>query len=1008
MRRYLLLLVLAMACTSALWAQKVVTGTVTDANTKEALIGASVIVKGTNLGTATDIDGKYRLENVKEGAVLQISYVGMETVEETVGNRDVVDVALGSNSLNLNEVVVTAMGIERKAKSLTYATQKVKGSELVRAKETNMINSLQGKAAGVVITPNTTGAGGSSKVVIRGNKSAQGNNQALIVIDGIPMTNNTTSQVESVYGGRDSGDALSNLNPEDIASINVLKGASAAALYGSQAANGVVLVTTKKGSSGRVRVDFSSNITIESALDKPEIQTTYGAPVLSNGSLDENSWGEKITNGVNASDDFFRTGATYINSVSISGGTDKIQSYVSYANTTAEGIMPTNDFKRHNILLKQTYKLLNDRLTISGSANFISQKGKNRPRGGHYLNALTGLYTFPANGDWNYYKNTFETYNEVRQINEQNWYRNVNQDFSQNPYWILNRVPSLESRNRTMVTGSARFDITDYLFVQGRLSYDRTNDFWSRTKYATTSTVLANPDGEYEEDDYMMRTFYGDFMVNFNKTFGDYSISAALGTSFNDYKCEHTGLKQGGDRYLPNYWAIENSTKNGSSKSMDQKRLNAVFATAQFGWKDMLFLDVTGRNDWSSTLAFTPNGSYFYPSVGLTGVISDMVTLPEMFNQLKARATYSVVGNEMPVYITNPMNNFSNGSVSFNTKMPFTDMKPEKMHSMEFGFDASMFNDRLNLDFTWYKTNNKNQYFAMSVPSATGYDSYYFNAGDIQNSGIEFSASWTQQFTKDFSWKTQVNLSYNNNKIKKLDNREGISEADRLDKVDIGSMFGVRSWLVEGGKYGDIYGQNFIRDEKTGLICVDANGRIMYTDEMQKLGNINSDVRLGWGNTFNYKNFSLYFLIDGSIGGNFFDFTQASLDRNGSSQSSADARNAGGVKVWNTATNSEGVMDAKDFFTTIGSINGGGGDYYAYSQTNFRLRELSVGYTFRDLLGNGHDLSISAIARNLFFLYKDCPSDPDTSMSTSNGYGGMGYFRIPATRSFGFNLKLSF
>ena len=553
MRRYLLLLVLAMACTSALWAQKVVTGTITDASTKEALIGASVIVKGTSLGTATDIDGKYRLENVKDGAVLQISYIGMETVEEAVGNRTVVDVELGSNSLNLNEVVVTAMGIERKAKSLTYATQKVKGAELVRAKETNMINSLQGKAAGVVITPNSSGAGGSSKIVIRGNKSAQGNNQALIVIDGVPMSNNTMSQVESVYGGRDGGDALSNLNPDDIASINVLKGASAAALYGSQAANGVVLVTTKKGSSGRVRVDFTSNITIETALDKPEIQSRYGAPVLANGSLDTNSWGDKISNGVDASSDFFRTGATYINSVAVSGGTDKIQSYMSYANTTAEGIMPTNDFKRHNMMFKQVYKLLDDRLTLSGSANYITQKGTNRPRGGQYQNPLTGLYTFPANGDWDHYKNNYEIYNEVKQYGEQEWYRDVNNDFSQNPYWILNRVRSQESRNRILVSASARYDFTDYLFLQGRLSYDRINDRWARTVHATTSQVLANPNGEYQEENYMMRTFYGDIMLNFNKTFGDYSVSAAAGASFNDYKQENENLNQGGDRYLPNF-----------------------------------------------------------------------------------------------------------------------------------------------------------------------------------------------------------------------------------------------------------------------------------------------------------------------------------------------------------------------------------------------------------------------------------------------------------------------
>ena len=312
----------------------------------------------------------------------------------------------------------------------------------------------------------------------------------------------------------------------------------------------------------------------------------------------------------------------------MSGGTDKIQSYMSYANTTAEGIMPTNDFKRHNMMFKQVYKLLDDRLTLSGSANYITQKGTNRPRGGQYQNPLTGLYTFPANGDWDHYKNNYEIYNEVKQYGEQEWYRDVNNDFSQNPYWILNRVRSQESRNRILVSASARYDFTDYLFLQGRLSYDRINDRWARTVHATTSQVLANPNGEYQEENYMMRTFYGDIMLNFNKTFGDYSVSAAAGASFNDYKQENENLNQGGDRYLPNFWDIANSTKNGSSKGMSRKRLNAVFATAQLGWKDMLFLDVTGRNDWSSTLAFTPNGSYFYPSVGLTAVISDMVKLP--------------------------------------------------------------------------------------------------------------------------------------------------------------------------------------------------------------------------------------------------------------------------------------------------------------------------------------------------------------------------------------------
>lgn len=975
-------------------------------STGEPIIGASVIVKGTTNGTITDFDGNFTLDGVKKGDVIVISFVGYESQEVTFQGQPIT-VTLKDDTQLLEEIVVTAMGIERKAKSLTYATQKVNGDELTRAKETNLVNSLQGKTAGVVITPNTSGAGGSSKIVIRGNKSAQGNNQPLIVIDGMPMSNPTTSQLESVYGGRDGGDALSNLNPDDIASMNVLKGASAAALYGSMAANGVIVITTKKGSMGNVRADFSSNVTVETPLDVPAIQTRYGAAVTG-GSYDTQSWGDKVSNGVNAAKDFFRTGATFINSLAVSGGTEKVQSYASYANTSSLGMMPTNTFGRHNMMVKQTYKMLDDKLTITASINYINQKGHNRPRGGQYNNPLIGAYTFPANANWNQYKNEYEKYDDVKQYNVQQWYCDLNNDFTQNPYWILNRVASDEARNRTMVSGTVNYKILPELSLQGRLSYDRTSDEWERKTYASTSQVLANPLGQYERDMTNFRQFYGDLLMTYNKEFGDYSVNASLGTSFSDYKSLSYSINTGGDRYLPNFFVPTNSTKNGTSMGISRKRLNAVFATAQFGWKDMLFLDVTGRNDWSSTLAFTPNGSYFYPSVGLTAVVSDMVKLPELINVLKARATYSVVGNEMPAFITNNLNGFSNGSITFKTTMPFTDMKPEKLHSMEFGIDASMFDNRLDFDVTVYRTNNKNQYFSMSVPSATGYSSYYFNAGNIQNTGVEFTASWNQKFSNKFSWKTSFNMSYNDNLIKELDNREGVADADRLKYVWQGGMYGNEMRLVEGGEYGDVYAQNFIRDAKTGLICVDGNGKIQYAADKEKVGNVNSKWNLGWGNTFYYKDFNFYFLIDGRVGGNFFDYTQASLDSHGVSENSAVSRDNGGVEVWNTATNSVQKMDAKTFYNSIGSINGGGGDYYAYSQTNFRLREVSLGYTWRGLFGNGRDLSLSAVARNLFFLYKDCPTDPDVSMSTSNGYGGSSYFSMPSSRSFGVNLKLQF
>ncbi len=1003
MRKCLNVFLLIFIFTSTLLAQKKVTGVVTEAGTKEPLIGATILVKGTSNGVVTDIDGKYSI-TAKAGDVLQFAYVGMQTQEETVGNRSTVDVTMSSSSFKINEVVVTAMGIERKAKSLTYATQQVGGNELTRAKETNLINSLQGKTSGLVITPNSTGAGGSSKLVIRGNKSAQGNNQPLIVIDGIPMSNPTTTQMEGEYGGRDGGDALSNLNPDDIASINVLKGASAAALYGSMAANGVVMITTKKGAMGSMRVDVSSNTTIENQMDAPKLQSQYGAVVSASGALSQDSWGEKISGeakGANRVDDFFRTGVTSINSVALSGGTEKMQSYASYANTSSTGIMPTNYFRRHNMMTKQTFKLFNDKVTVNTTLNYIIQKGKNRHEPGQYRNALTGLYTFPANGDFKYYKDNYEAYDDVKGYAVQQWYREVNQDFSANPYWVIYRNPHTEKRDRMIASASVRYDLTSFLNLQGRLNYDKISDQYDRKIYASTSTTLHNVYGEYRQERNDNRQFYGDFMANFNKTFDPISVTASVGTSFTDTKA--TGLSAGtsGDVYIPNYFVLANGSKNGTSNSVSRKRLNSVFGTAQIGYKDMLFLDITGRNDWSSTLSFTPNVSYFYPSVGLTALINEMTKLPEMINLLKLRGSYSVVGNDMPAFITNPTHSFSNGSVSFNTSIPFTDMKPEKLHSMEFGFDLGMFDSRFDMDFTYYKTNNKNQYFSMSVPSATGYSNYYFNAGDIQNSGFESTMSWTQPFTNDLTWKTSFNISYNSNKIKKLDDRKGISESDRLSYVQIGSMAGYDMRLVEGGSYGDIYSKTLKRDAN-GVIQVNDQGVPQFTSDKIKVGNVNSKWNMGWSNTFTYKDVQLYFLIDGRVGGDYIDATKSVLDIYGVSQETADARNNGGFDLGNGTK-----VDAAKFYQAVGQ-KGQGGDFYVYSATNFRLRELSLGYTFRNMFGAGKNLGISLIGRNLFFLYKDSPTDPEVAMSTSNGYAGSNYFALPSTRSFGLNLKATF
>lgn len=998
MRKSLLLFVLFCigTCTTVLWAQKKVSGVVMDKDANMPLIGCNVVEKGTTNGTVTDLDGNYTLE-VGDNATLQFSYLGMSTLEEPLNGRTVINVDMVSDSQKIDEVVVTAMGIQRKAKSLTYATQQVSNQELTRAKDANMINSLQGKAAGLVITPNATGAGGSSKIILRGNKSAFGNNQPLIVVDGIPMNNPKTTQLEGEYEGRDGGDALGNLNPDDIASMNVLKGASAAALYGSMAANGVIMITTKRGRDGAARVDFSSNITIETPLAAPKLQGRYGA--IKNGDqLSAKSWGERINdNDSEAKDrlnDFFRTGSTYINSITINGGTERVQSFMSYANTTALGMLPTNDFQRHNMTARETFKLFKDRLTLDASLSYITQKATNRPHGGTYINPLTGAYTFPVNGNWQDYKENFEVYDGARNLNAQNWYTSLD-DFTANPYWVLNRIKSKEKRDRIMASITGKLKVTDWLNIQGRLSVDNTFDRFERKWHATTYEAWApKGNGRYRQERFDAKQFYGDLMANFNKTWNEkWELNASVGTSFMQTQVQNMILDS--DKLglvLPNVFLPENIGGNGNQKTTNpKKRLNSVFGTVQFGYNGMIYLDVTGRNDWASSLAYTNNFSYFYPSVGLTLLLNEMIPMSEKINLLKVRGSYSVVGNDVEAYITHPMDHYNLGQLEPNTKQPFTEMKPEKMHSMEFGLDLAMFDSRLNFDITYYKTNNKNQYFSIDAPLASGYESYYINAGNIQNTGFESSISYRWDFNSDWSWKPEFNISYNDNKIKEL--------SDKLkDDVQLGSGAGVRFMLKEGGSFGDIYGKSLKREN--GMIVT--NGGAPVLGEEEYLGNVNSDWHMGFGNTITYKDFNLYFLIDGSFGGNVVSMTQSYLDSFGVTEVTADARDNGGVDLGDGT-----MMDAQKFYEATAGKDKAVGEY-VYSATNIRLRELSLGYTFRNLLGASKNLNLSFVARNLFFFYKDSPFDPALSVSTANGWQGFDSFGMPASRSYGINLKVTF
>jgi TonB-linked SusC/RagA family outer membrane protein len=988
-----------------------VSGLVKDKEMGEPLVGVSVSVKGTKNATMTDLNGNYTIQtNAKD--VLEFKYVGMKNAEETVGNRKIINVSLSPNAESLGEVVVTAMGIKRQSETLTYSAQTVGGKDVNDIKSINMINSLQGKSAGLQITPNSTGAGGSSKILFRGNKSISGSNQPLIVIDGVPtMTNTANSQVSSDWGGeRDAGDVMSTINPDDIASITLLKGAAASALYGAVAANGAIMITTKQGMAGKVNVNVSSNTTMEMPMILPKFQDTYGA-----GADGTFSWGNKLASASkNYAKEFFRTGFTTNNSVSLAGGSENFKAYFSYGNVFSHGMTPENTYRSHNLNSKVDFKVL-DHVYVDFSAKYSNQYSKNQAAAGYLFNPLTGAYLAPRGIDWNYYKDNYEVYDPARGCNVQNWTNTELQQYG-NPYWMLHRQTPISNRNRYEFGGSIKWDITPDVNIQGRMRYERGEEQYTHNLYAS-SVGNYYPMGRMKNNRYFSDQLYGDVLVNYNHTWGDWALTATAGSSFTKTKTAHVDLVGEGNKfkspgdgtniYYPNIFTpnnyYENMSKLGKGDAMEtEKRLNAVFATAQVGFKEAVFLDLSARNDWSSALAFTESCSFFYPSVGASVLLNKLVPMGEQVNLFKFRGSYSIVGNDVPIYMSNQRYTLEkSGSISAPDKAPFRTLKPEKTHSLEFGFDGTFFNNRLDFSFTYYKTNTKNQFFSVSAPYESGLRNRYVNAGNVQNQGFEASIGWHQQFNPDFSWSTNFNISYNENKIKEL--VKGLENG-----LTLIAWQGAKVVLKEGGSYGDLYVRQIKRDE-AGKPVKNADGKPVLMgdniDEMKYAGNMNAKVNFGWINTFHYKDFTLSFLIDGKFGGRVLSATEATLDGWGVSERTGNARNAGKVVV-------DGVeFDPQLWYTETGSSNFNNSyanEFYVYKGTNVRMREMSLGYTFRNLFGNGKNLTAALIARNLFFFYKDAPCDPDVSMGTGNGVQGVDIFNLPSSRSLGLNLKLNF
>ena len=975
------------------------------------LLGATVIVKNTTRGTTTDMDGKFRLEGLQPGDVLQVTYVGYDPYEVTYTGQTTLDILMTTTANQLNAVVVTAMGIERQSKTLSYAAETVGGDDVADIKSVNMINALQGKAAGLQITPNSTGAGGSSKILFRGNKSINGSNQPLVVVDGVPLMMNITSdQVDSNWGAqRDGGDAMSTINPDDIASISLLKGASAAALYGAVAANGAIMITTKSAMAGRLAVNVSSNTTIDTPLSLPEFQNTYGA----NGQY---SWGDKLASKApDYAEKFFRTGWTTNNSISINGGAEDLRAYFSSGNVTSGGITPENDYSQHTLNAKVGFDLFNDHIKVDFNAKYVNQHISNQPAGGFVFNPLVGTYTFPRGGDWNGYKSNFETYNGELNANVQNWVTTTDETNS-NPYWLLNRERPVVERNRYEFGGSIKYQIIDGLSLTGRMRYERADEHYVRNHYAS-SYGNKYTYGKMDDNRYFSEQLYADLLAQYNHTWDDFSLNATLGTSMMQTRSNNVSLLYeqskfvapgNGGAYYPNIFNPSNFYKNGTTMGLERKRLNSVFGAVTFGFKEALFLDVTARNDWSSALAYTDGYSFFYPSVGASLLLNRFVDMGRNIDLFKFRGSYSIVGNDVPVYKTNPRYTYGDqGAINPPKSVPFRTLKPEKTHSFEVGFDGEFFQHRLHVNATYYKTNTKNQYFEVTLPWESGYKSQFVNAGNVQNQGFELTAGWFQDFGNEFTWSTDLNLSYNDNKIIEL--FDGIQ-----DGVTVSNLGGAKVILYEGGQYGDLYVRTLKRDESGKLVTetpegadyqIPVNGGEQNSD-LKYMGNMNSKWNMGWNNTFRYKDLTLSMLIDFRIGGKVVSMTEATLDGYGVSERTGRARDRGYVMR-------EGIKfsNVKAYYDVVGATSFNSVynvEDYVYDATNVRMREISLGYTFRNLFGQSKNLTLAFIARNLFFFYKDAPMDPDVSMGTGNGLQGFDVFNLPTTRSFGLNVKLNF
>ena len=982
-----------------------VTGRVVDP-AGEPLIGATIMVEGTKDGTVTDLDGNFTI-NTTSKAKLVISYVGYTAQTILVGDKTTIDVTLKEVANTMNEVVVTALGIKRAEKALSYNVQSVGSNELTRNKDANFVNSLNGKVAGVNISKSASGVGGATRVIMRGAKSIEGDNNVLYVIDGIPIFNFSGGRDSGIMGeGRVSSEGIADLNPEDIESISVLAGPSAAALYGSNAANGAILITTKKGKEGRVDISFSSSADFSSPLLMPEFQNTYGNKL---GSYE--SWGEKLVtpSSYDPKKDFFRTGTNFINALTLNMGNEFNQTFASVATTNSRGIVPNNTYDRYNFTIRNTTRMFKNKVQLDLGASYIKQKDNNMVSQGEYWNPIVAAYLFPRGESFEGIK-TFERYDNVRNFPTQYWPISDSRFANQNPYWTAYRNLAPDDKDRFMFNAGLTYNIFDWLSVAGRIRLDKTFITSERKIYASSFNYFAKENGAYDYYDYKDHQTYIDAIANINKTFGKFSLAANVGYSYSDYASLTRGY--GGNLVLvPNKFSLNNINPSDSKireAGGDSKVRNvAAFASAELGWRSMVYLTLTGRNDWNSRLVNSSEESFFYPSVGLSGIISEMTKLPSFISYLKVRGSYTEVGSPVsrsgmtPGTITIPI---VGGSLKSTDIYPFTDYKAERTKSYEFGLTARFWK-KLSFDFTWYKSNTYNQTFIGELPESSGYKAVYLQAGNVENRGVEMALGYSDNFG-GLQWNSSLVYSKNVNEIKEMVKDYHHPLSPKPINIPEVSKDNGRVLLKVGGSINDIYARKVLAKDNQGFVNVSPSGGMsLETVEPIYLGKTTPDFTMGWNNNFTYKNFGLSFLINARVGGIVTSSTQALLDRFGVSKASADARDAGGVMIPN-----QGLYDAKKYYTLVATGENDLAGYYTYSATNVRLQELTLSYKFNSRLFNNviKDLTLSFVATNPWMIYCKAPFDPELTASTGTYGQGNDYFMQPSLKSYGFSVKFKF